>query len=315
MYRNLKVICGSSHKEFSYAVARSLGISVTEVETFRFSNENFMVKIKENVREADVFVVQTSCTPVSDGIMELFLMLDALRNSSAKRITAVIPYYPYVRSDKKDQPRISIAARLMANLLETAGADRILTMDLHSPQIQGFFNFPSDQLFASNIICDYIKTLPDWKNFVIVAADVGEAKHLGKFANILNLPMAIIDKRRIGNTDNIEPVYVIGDVKGKKALILDDEVSTANTLCKAAIFLMEKGASSVSCAIVHPVLSGNAVKNINAAPIDELIFTDTIPLGDKLKECEKKITVLSVAALFAKSIERIHDGRSISDLF
>ncbi|KAK3606757.1 hypothetical protein CHS0354_018351 [Potamilus streckersoni] len=207
------------------------------------------------------------------------------------------PYFPYVRSDKKDQPRVSIAARLVANLLETAGADRILTMDLHAPQIQGFFNFPCDQLFALKIICDHIKQKPDWRDYVIVAPDVGESKHLSKYTHILNLPLAIVDKRRIGNTDTVEPAHLIGDVRGKKALIVDDEVSTAGTLCKAAKFLKENGAVSVIATAVHPVLTGNAFENIENSVLEELIVTDTIPLNEKKSKITKKLTSVFISLL------------------
>jgi ribose-phosphate pyrophosphokinase len=290
-----------------------MAVELSRMETIRFSNQNMLVRLLDNVREADIFVIQTSCPPVSDNIIETFLMLDALKNSSAARVTAVLPYFPYVRSDKKDQPRISIAAKLMARLLETAGASRFLLMELHSHQIQGFFDVPVDQLLAVDVFCDYLQD-QDLSNFVIVAADVGEAKHLGRYANRLNLPMAIIDKRRLGNSDNVIPTQLIGNVEGKHALIIDDEVASAGTLCKAAEFLKEKGAKTIRAAVVHPVLSGSALEKINASPLDELIVTNTIPLGDKKRLCPK-ITELSVAPLFAKAIQRIHNGDSISVLF
>lgn len=309
----LKIISGSSHIQFSQAICNNMAIELSKTETIRFSNENLFVRILDNVREADVFVIQTSCSPVSEGIIEMFLILDALKHSSAARVTAVLPYFPYVRSDKKDQPRISIAARLMADLFETAGADRILTMELHSPQIQGFFRIPVDQLFATDVICDYFKN-KDLENYVIVAADVGEAKHLGRFANRLNLPIAIIDKRRLGNTDTVVPTNIIGNVQGKNALIIDDEVASAGTLCAAAEFLKENGAQNVSAAIVHPVLSGNAIERINESVLDELVVTDTIPVQQHIQHCDKLVP-LSVAPLFAKAIHRIHNGDSLSILF
>lgn len=309
----LKIISGSSHPEFTKEICDCMSIELSKSETVQFSNDNMLVRIEDNVRECDVFVIQTSCPPVSDGLMEMFLMLDALKHASAARITAVLPYLPYVRSDKKDQPRISIAARLVADLLQTAGADRVLTMDLHSPQIQGFFHVPVDQLLATEVICDYFRE-QDLSDYVIVAADVGEAKDLGRFANRLNLPMAIIDKRRIGNTDTVVPSSLIGDVAGKNALIIDDEVASGGTLCEAAKFLKENGAQTVRAAISHPVLSGNAIEKINASSIDELVVTNTIPVAEKMKQCPK-ITCLSVAPLFAKAINRIHDGDSLSVLF
>jgi len=309
----LKIISGSSHFQFAQEISNHMGVELSKIESVHFSNENMLVKILDNVREADIFVIQSSCPPVSDNIIETFLLLDALRHSSAARVTAILPYFPYVRSDKKDQPRISIAAKLMARLLQTAGADRFLLMELHSHQIQGFFDVPVDQLLAVDVFCNHLKK-QNLENFVIIAADVGEAKHLGRYANRLNLPMAIIDKRRLGNTDNVIPTHLIGNVAGKHALIIDDEVASATTLCKAADFLKEKGAESIRAAVVHPVLSGNALDKINKSSLDELIVTNSIPLCDKTKRCQK-ITVLSVAPLFAKAIQRIHDGDSISVLF
>lgn len=313
MLGNLKIICGSSHQQFAQDICDHMACELSTVETVVFSNENMLVKVLDNVREEDIFVIQSSCPPVSDNIMETFLLLDALRHSSAARVTAVLPYFPYVRSDKKDQPRISIAAKLMARLMQTAGADRFLLMELHSHQIQGFFDVPVDQLLAVDVFCNYLKK-KDLTDFVIVAADVGEAKHLGRYANRLDLPMAIIDKRRLGNSDTVIPTHLIGDVEGKHALIIDDEVASAGTLCKAADFLKENGAKSTRAAIVHPVLSGNALEKINSSSLDELIVTNTIPLENKVDLC-KKITVLSVAPLFAKAIQRIHNGDSISVLF
>ncbi|MDH5559549.1 MAG: ribose-phosphate pyrophosphokinase [Deltaproteobacteria bacterium] len=313
MVGQLRIISGSSNTEFTDEVCQLIGIQRTRIESIKFSNENMMVRILDNIRESDTFLIQTSCSPVSDNIIENFLLLDALKHSSASRITAVLPYFPYVRSDKKDQPRISIAARLMANLFQTAGAQKFLTMEFHSPQIQGFFDVPVDQLMATTVICDYFLK-KDLTNFVIVAADVGEAKPLGRFANRLNLPMAIIDKRRLGNTDTVVPTHLIGDVKGKHALIIDDEVASAGTLCKAAEFLKEKGAKSTTAAAVHPVLSGKAIEKINESNLTELVVTNTIPLGDKQERC-KKLKVLSVAPIFAQAIQRIHNGDSISVLF
>lgn len=309
----LKIIAGSSHAKFAEEICNHLAVTLSDVELITFSNENKMVKVQENVREADVFVVQTSCPPVSDNIIETFLMLDSLKHSSAQRVTAVLPYFPYVRSDKKDQPRISIAAQLMAKLHQQAGANRFLTMELHSPQIQGFFDVPVDQLLPTEVFADYFKKT-DLSNSVVVAADVGEAKQMGKYATKLDLPMAIIDKRRIGNTETVAPAHVIGEVEGKDCLIIDDEVASGGTLCAAADFLKEKGALSVKAAITHPVLSGNAIEKINKSSLDELVVCNTIPLGEKAINCPK-ITELTVAPLFAKAINNIHNGDSISVLF
>ena len=312
--RDPLIFSGSADPAFAEAICKHMGVKLSEMEMIHFSNDNMMIRVKENVREADVFVIQTSCTPVSDRIIETFLILDAMKSASAARVTAVIPYFPYVRSDKKDQPRISIAAKLMANLLDTAGADRILTMELHSPQIQGFFNVPVDQLLAIDVICNYFKDKYDPKNSVLVAADAGEGKKIGPYASRLNLPMAIIHKKREGNTDQVVATHLIGDVEGKNALLIDDEIASGGTLCEAAKFLKKNGALMVSAAAVHPVLSGNAMEKINESVLDELVVTDTIPIKNKKELCPK-IVCLTVAPLFAQTIQRIHSGDSVSDLF
>jgi ribose-phosphate pyrophosphokinase len=272
-----------------------------------------LVQIDENVREADVFVIQPSCPPVSDGIIELLITIDALKHASAGRVTAVLPYVPYVRSDKKDRPRISITARLMADLLQTAGADRILTMHLHSPQVQGFFRIPTDQLEAAPILCDYLRESRDLSNYVLVAGDVGEAKDVGHYAARLNLPIAIVDKRRSGDDEVARAVNMIGDVAGKVALIIDDEIASGGTLVEAARFVLERGAVAAEACVVHGVLSGRAIERIEASPLRQLVVTDTIPLavGKRIA----KIEVRSVARLFADAIHAIHDGSSVSRLF
>jgi ribose-phosphate pyrophosphokinase len=279
----------------------------------RFSNDNMLIQIDENVRAKDVFLIQTSCPPVSDHLLELLIAIDALKHASAGRITAVIPYFPYARSDKKDQPRISITARLMADLLETAGADRVLTMDLHSPQVQGFFRFPVDQLRASPILCDYLRDGRDLSNYVLVAGDVGEAKEIGGYANRLGLAIAIVDKRRYGDDEKPRAVALIGEVAGKRALIVDDEVATGGTLLEAAAFVLQRGAISVEAAAVHGVLSGQAVPRINDSPLASLLITDTIPLPPEKRSA--KIEVCSVTRLFADAILAIHNGASVSRLF
>ncbi len=311
MYGKLKVFSGSAHRQLALEICADLGLPLGKSDVVRFANDNLMVKILENVREADVFVVQPSCAPVSDGLVELLIMLDALKHASAGRITAVLPYFPYVRSDKKDRPRISIAARLMADLIRTAGADRVLTMDLHSPQVQGFFSIPADQLIAAPILCDHLRTR-DLSNSVLVASDFGEAKELGRYANRLDLPIAIIDKRREGDDDRAIATNIIGDVRGKDALLIDDEVASAGTLVEATNFLIESGAASVAAAAVHPVLCGPAVGRLESSPVESLVVTNTLPVpADKRID---KLTVLSVASLFAGAIRAIHDGESVSDL-
>src|SRR6476659_2934133 len=237
----LKVFSGASHSALARAICQQLEIPLGRSHTTRFSNENLKIKIEENVREQDVFVVQTACAPLSEHIIELLIMLDALRHASAQRVTAVIPYFPYARSDKKDEPRISITARLMADLLQTAGANRVLTIDLHSPQIQGFFSNPADQLTGVPVLCERLKR-DDLTNTVVVAADVGEAKDAGRFAKRLDLPLAFIDKRRSGDDEDARPAHVIGDIVGKNCLLVDDEIATGGTMFSATDFLLERGA-------------------------------------------------------------------------
>lgn len=307
----LKIFSGSSHPRLAKAICRYLDAELGKSELIKFSNENLMVRINENVRGADVFVIHTSAPPVNEGIIELLIFLDALKHASAGRITAVIPYFPYVRSDKKDKPRISITARLMADLLQTAGADRVVAMDLHSPQIQGFFRIPVDHLQGVPVITDFLRTRK-LDNTVLVAGDAGEAKEVGRYCNRLHLPMAIIDKRRHDDSERPEAAHLIGDVEGKDCIIVDDEVSTGRTLIEAANFLMKHNAKSVSAAFTHAILAGDAVSRLDQSVIKELVFTDTVPLHGKES---KKFRIQSVAELFAKVIRRIHDGESISALF
>ena len=306
----LKVFAGSSHPALTQEICNCLGIAPGAATTTRFSNENLKVKIEENVREQDVFVVQTAAPPLSENIVELLILLDALRHASARRVTAILPYFPYARSDKKDEPRISITARLMADLLATAGANRVLTMDLHSPQIQGFFSMPADQLTAVPVLCERLREA-GVAGAVVVATDVGEAKDAGHFARRLDLPIAIIDKRRSGDDERAEAVAVIGDIEGKRCLLVDDEIATGGSIFSATDFLLDHGALSVSAAVVHPVLSGRAIERLAASRLERLLVTNTIPL----RHASAKVEVLSVAPLLAKAITRIHDGRSVSALF
>lgn len=307
----MKIFSGRSHLALAQGICNILDVPLGKSHVVRFANENLMVQIDENVRGADVYVIQTSCPPVNEGVVELLITIDALKHASAGHITAVIPYFPYVRSDKKDKPRISITARLMADLLQTAGADRVVTMDLHAPQIQGFFRIPVDHLQATPIITDYLQG-QDLTNHVLVAGDASEAKDVGRYANRLHLPMAIIDKRRYDDTDSAKAAHIIGDVAGKHAVIVDDEVATGGTLIEAANFLMDRGALSVIAAFTHAVLAGSAVERLTSSAIDRLVFTDSIPLQGK---ASPKFEVLSVADLFAKAIKRVHGGDSLSELF
>jgi len=313
MANALKVFTGSAHPALARAICAHLGIPLGRSHTVRFTNENLKVKIDENVRGADVFVVQPSCPPVSEGLVELLIMLDALQGASAERITAVTPYFPYVRSDKKDEPRISITARLMADLLQTAGADRVIAVDLHSPQVQGFFRIPSDQLSARDILVDHFRKRPDVAEHVVVAPDAGEVKDAAGFAKRLGVPLAIVDKRRFGDDEKARAVHLVGEVRGKRALIIDDEIATGGTVSESADFLLREGVKDISIAVVHPVLSGNAVARLRAAPIAEVVVTDTLPLPPEKQD--PKITVLSIANLLAEAIARVHDGRSVSELY
>jgi ribose-phosphate pyrophosphokinase len=313
MANDIKLIAGTSHPALAQEVSDALGVPLCATNMVRFGNENILFQCLENVREADVFVIQTSCPPVSDGIVELLIMIDALKHASARRITAVLPYFAYARSDKKDRPRISITARLMADLVETAGADRVLTMNLHSPQVQGFFRIPVDQLNATPIVCDHLRATTDLRDSVLVASDVSEAKDLGEYANRLQLPMAIVDKRRVDDSETPRAVALIGDVSGCDALIIDDEIASGGTIMEAARFLRERGARRVEAAAVHPVLSGRAYERLAASPLERLVVTNSIPLREPA--ADGRIEVVSVAPLFARAIRAIHEGDSVSRLF
>jgi ribose-phosphate pyrophosphokinase len=313
MHGEIKVVAGSSHPELTKAICAHLGLPVARSHAMRFANDNLMVQIDENVREADVFVIQTSCAPVSDGVIELLLTIDALYHASAARVTAVVPYFPYVRSDKKDRPRISIAARLMADLIETAGAGRVLTLDLHAPQVQGFFHVPTDQMLATGLLCDHVARTRDLANAVLVAGDVGESKDVARYAKRLKLPIAIVDKRRNADDDRAVAVNLIGDVRGKDALLVDDEVATGGTLIEAARACLERGARRVDAVAVHPVLTANAVDRIGESPIQSLVVTDSIPIpAEKRREW---MEVVSVAPLLGDAIRAVHEGQSVSELF
>lgn len=313
MFGEMKVFSGSSHPDLARGIATHMGMPLGRLKVTRFSNENIKVKVEENVREADVFVIQSSCPPVSDNLLEMLILIDALKFASAARITAVLPYFPYARSDKKDEARISITARLVADLLETAGADRVLTMTLHAPQILGFFRKPADQLLATPILTNYFLT-KDLSNTTVVATDAGAAKFAGHFAKRLSVPMAIIDKRRFDDSEKAQSVALIGDVKGRDAIIYDDEIATGGSIKEAARILRELGARSVRVGVTHPVFSGNALETLNGAGLDELVVTDTIPVSPERAKAMPYLKVLSTAALFGDAILRIHGGRSISEM-
>ncbi|MFA5316868.1 MAG: ribose-phosphate pyrophosphokinase [Dehalococcoidales bacterium] len=308
----LKVFTGNAHPDLVKAITRYLKIPLGASEVFEFSNGNSFVRILENVRERDVFVVQPICKPVNKNLMELLIMLDALKRASAERITAVIPYYSYGRTDKKDQPRVPITARLVADLLTVAGANRLLTVDLHAPQIQGFFSIPVDELTALQLLGNYFNELklPDP---VVVATDIGISKRARDLAEKLNAPLAIMEKRRIGNLDQSETLNVIGDVKGKTAITVDDEIDTGGSLVNVVNTLVERGARDIFSCATHPVFSGTAIKKIAGCPAREVVVTDTIPVdGDKKLD---KIKVISIAPLLGEAIHRIHTGLSIGAMF
>jgi ribose-phosphate pyrophosphokinase len=313
MPEGVKLFTGNAHKELAQEVAAYLDIPVGDATVTKFSDGEIMVHIKENVRGSDVFVLQPTCTPVNDNIMELLLMVDALKRASAKRITAVIPYYGYARQDRKVQPRVPISAKLVADLITAAGTNRILTMDLHAAQIQGFFNIPVDNLYASPVLLDYIRKKYISKNLIIVSPDAGGVERARAFAKRLQCSIAIIDKRR--EAANVSQLMnVIGEVKGKDTIILDDMIDTGGTIIQAATALMEKGSEQVIAACSHAVLSGSAVEKVNNSVIQELIVTNTIPFDSKKEQC-KKLTVLSIAPLLGEAIKRIHEESSISSLF
>jgi ribose-phosphate pyrophosphokinase len=308
----MKVFSGNAHPALAKAISDYLGIPLGKCEVMQFSNENTFVRILENVRERDVFVVQPISSPVNQNLVELLIMLDALKRASAERITAVVPYYAYGRSDKKDQPRVPITARLVADLLTVAGATRVLTVDLHAAQIQGFFKIPVDELTALNLLGDYFKkrAIP---NLVAVAADINATKRARNLGSRLGAPLAIIEKRRLGNADKTEMLNVIGEVEGKTALIVDDEIDTAGSITGVVTTLLERGARDVYACCTHALFSGTAIQRITKSPVKEVVVTDTYPVPPEKRI--DKITVLPVAPLLGEAIRRIHTGQSIGAMF
>ena len=305
------IYAGNANRPLALQICRYLRTQLGEAAVFKFANDNTFVRVMENVREQDVFLVQPTSRPVNDSIMELLIMIDAFKRASAGRITAVMPYYAYGRSDKKDQPRVPITARLIADMLTVAGADRVLTMDLHQGQIQGFFSIPVDELTAINILSRYIrdKNLPD----IVVVSELGFAKKARNFAEILQAPLAIVEKRRVGNQDRTEVLNIIGEVAGRTAVIIDDEIDTAGSLMEAVSALVAEGAVAIYSCATHGVFSREALERIEASPITEVIVTDTIP---HLPSANRdRITVLSIAPLFGEAIKRIHRGESVGALF
>ena len=307
----IRVFTGNGNPVLAQAICDHLKIPLGKAEIARFSNENISVQILDNVRERDVFVVQPLSTPVSENLLELLIMMDALRSASARRITAVIPYYSYARSDKKDKPRISITGRLIADLLETAGANRLLTMTLHSEQVQGFFRCQADHLSATPILSDYFRSL-NLENCVALAADAGSARRAGPYATRLNIPLAFVDKRRISDTE-VEVRAIVGDVKGKRVLYFDDEIARGTSLLETVRLLQGFGVAGIYVGATHGVFTGDAVERIEASPVAKVVVTDTVPLPTG-RRCDK-IVQLSVAPLFGEAIQRIHTGESVSEIF
>ncbi len=302
---------GNANPELARKICRYLGTQPGKAEVFQFANENIFVKILDNVREKDVFLVQPTCRPVNESIMELLIMIDAFKRASAGRITAVVPYYGYGRSDKKDQPRVPITARLIADMITVAGADRVLTLDLHQGQIQGFFNIPVDELTAVHLLSNYFRAKR--LDRPVVVTDLGFAKRARAFAEMLDAPLAIIEKRRQGNLDKAELLNVIGDVRGRRAIIVDDEIDTAGTLIEIVRALEREGVTDIYACATHGILSDPAVDRIRESSLREVVLTDSIPLPAAKRLSQ--ITTISVAPLIGEAIKRIHRGESVGALF
>src|SRR4030088_1385822 len=311
-FDQLKIFTGNANPALAGKICGALGCTLGAASVEPFSDGEIRLQILENVRGADVFVVQPTCTPVDRHLIELLLMMDALKRASAERITAVLPYYGYARQDRKDKPRMPISARLIANLIQTAGADRVLTLDLHAAQIQGFFDVPVDHLFAAPVMLEYFDSIGR-RDMTMVSPDAGGVERARAFAKHMNAPLAIIDKRRT-DVNVAEVMHIIGDVEGQHCLIVDDLIDTAGTLVKGAEALLKAGATSVIACATHAVLSGSAVQRIEASQISEVVVTNSIPLSEEAKRCSR-IKTLSVAPLLARAIQSIHEDGSVSTLF
>ncbi len=312
MNSGLAIFSGNASKELADNICRNLEVPVTEVMVGRFSEGEIRIQIKENIRGKDVFIIQSTCPPTNDHLMELLILIDAARRASADRITAVLPYYGYARQDRKDQPRVPITAKLVANIIVAAGANRVLTMDLHAPQIQGFYDIPVDHLYAINVLCDYLNK-KKLKNLVVVTPDVGGIKMARAYAKRLGAELAIVDKRRV-SPDKTEVMHILGTVKGKTAVLVDDIIATGGSLIEATEALTKKGIGEVYAAASHGILSGAALPRIrDCKKLKEVVITDSIPLAHPEKH--PKIVVLTIAPLLADAIKRIHNAESISCLF
>ena len=313
MNSKLKLFTGHANRLLAEEVARYAGVPLADIDLFKFANDESFVKINDNVRGADVFVIQPTCRPVNDNLMDLLIMIDALKRSSAQRINCVIPYYAYARSDKKDQPRVPITAKLVADLLTIAGADRIITVDLHAEQIQGFFNIPVDHLYSIPTFARYFLSM-EIDNPVVISPDSGGANRARALAKRLDCGLAIGDKRRTGNDDQTILLNIIGDVDGKTAILFDDIIDTGGSLIKIADVLQGYGVTKILAACTHGVLSGQAIQNIERSPIEKLFVTNTIPLSAAAENCAK-IVQLSIAEMLAIAIKKIHIEESLSILF
>ena len=309
---NIKIFTHESAKDFTKEMCDYLGILLGKMNVMKFKNDNTFVQILETVREQDVYIVQSTLPPVNERVMELLISIDAIKRASPKKINVVLPYYMYSRSDKKDQPRIPVTAKLMAQLIEAAGADRVITCDLHNPAIQAYFNINCDKLSAQNLLQKYFKE-KNLKDMVVVATDAGSSKKAYKYSEYFGCPIALIDKRRGGNDDKAIATNVIGNVKGKQAIIFDDEIDTAGSMIETANILHREGAKEIYAGCTHGVLSGPAIERIKNSPIKELVITNTIPLPSE-KQIDK-ITILSIAPLFAEAIKRINEARPLGELY
>ncbi len=309
----ISIISGSSHPRLAERIAANLGIRLTGVDCFKFKNDNTFVKIKECIRNQDVFIIQTSAIPVNDHLVELLMLIDAVKFASCKRVTAVIPYFPYVRSDKKDQPRVSVTARLVADLILTAGADRVMTMDLHADQITGFFSCRYDQFYASSVLLPYLKS-KDLSNCCVLSPDIGGMKRARFFAQELNLPLAIFNKQRFDNKDTAEVAEIIGTVEGLNCMLIDDEISTGGSVLSVMKSIKEMGALSMTAVCIHGVFVNDAVERLLDAGVKEIVCTDTLPVAETADK-HPSLTVLGIADILAEGIHRTHEGESIGKMF
>lgn len=310
---NIQIFAGNANPTLAKKVCEYLSIPLGNVFVGRFPDGEIDVKINEDVRGSDIFIIQPTCPPVNENLAELLILIDCFKRASSARITAVLPYYGYARKDRKDEGRVPITAKLVANLVTEAGADRLLTIDLHAAQIQGFFDIPVDHLLAFRVLADYYRE-KKLEDFVVVSPDVGGIKIARLYSKNMHIRLAVVDKRRVG-PEEIEVGFVIGDVKDRNAIIIDDIIATGGSICQAARVLKEKGAKDIYVGATHPVLCGSAAEKLMDAPIKEIAVTDTIPLNEQARMLGKKIKVLSIASLLGEAIKRIHTNKSISSMF